>query len=478
MAKKVVVPPKPVLVDVSPPIAKAFAKTLAKQGYVDTMAKTAAALGKLLAKDKAAAAKLHAATADLARGLAALGPLEGIKNKPTRLAAYDLLGQLEMMVSSLRSAGSANDAPLIALAHALPDGGVRGKIVEVVRGGQISLKPSSDKQLIAFLESSTDVFVLRAAFAVLFETDPKKARATWRAVLEAAPKTKNDKRVDHVLDEIEHNEKDHTAWLPLVAPLTLHTTRGIALGAGSLITKQPAMFLAYVAWARGQRDLRAVIGVISHQLYWAWLRDRSLAAKLVVPLRDLRERAATKRDKTSTDALDRALKKIGLSLGEDPGPKRDLGKPIAQVGTDGGPPLIVPAEHLAAWLGTQGPDPFDSGGTNDYERACDAKQPVITIGKGHGVVLAEQSCDVYTEPTGLLFVASGEPEEEVAKAWKKVGTLAVGAKGIVVLDATEVGASRGVNRKAVKLAAGRYEVRRHHPSGFGGDYTATRLVRA
>ncbi len=479
MAKKLAVPPAPVLAKVSAPIAKAFAKTLGNQGYTDTMKKNAGALGKLLAKDKAATAALHAATAELARGLAALGPLEKIKNKPVRIAAYERVGQLEMMLSSLRTAGTANDRTLIALAHALPDGEIRGKIVEVLRGGQVGLPPTKDKQLIAFLESSTNVWVLRGAFGVLLETDPKRARALWREILQGAAKAKSDQRVDHVFDQIEKTEKDHTTWLPLVAPLTLHADRGIYFAAGSLITKQSAMFVAYVAWAREQRDHRGVIAVISHQLYWAWIHDRSLAAKLTGPLRDLRAQAAAKRDKASTDALDRALKKIGLSLGEPAtGPKRELGKPIAHVGTDGGPPLVVPAEHLAAWLGTQGPDPFDSGGTNDYERACDAKKPVITIGAGHGVVLSEQACDVYQEPTGLLFVASGEPDEEVAKAWKKVGTLTVGAKGIVVLDATEVGKDRGVNRKAVKLAAGRYEVRRHLPAGFGGDYTAMRLVRA
>jgi hypothetical protein len=478
MARKLVVPPKPALGEVSAPIAKAFGKTLGKQGYVDTMARNAAALGKLLAKDRVAAAKLHTVIAELAHGLAALGSLDKITSKPTRLAAYERLGQLEMIVSSVRSAGSANDALLIELAHALPDGRIRGAIVDVLRGGQIGLARSMDRQLVAFLDSSTDVAVLRAAFWVLFETEPKKARTKWKAVLAAAPKATDDKRVEHVFDQIEHNEQDHTKWISLVAPLTLHANRGIALGAGSLITKQPAMFLAYIAWAREQRDLRGAIDVISHQLYWAWIGDRTLATKVVEPLRELRDRAATKRDTKSTGALDRALKKIGLLLGEAPEPKREHGTPIAQVGTEGGPPLVVPAELLAAWLGSEGPDPYDAGGNNDYERACDANQSsLIPIGKGHGIVLAEQGCDVYAEPSGLLFVASGEPDEEVTKAWKKVGSLAVGKKGLVVLDAVEVGASKGVNRKSVKLAAGRYEVHAHEPSGFGGDYNAVRLVR-
>ncbi len=477
MAKKQVVPPVPVLDEVSTPIAKAFAKTLGKQGYVDTMKKNAGALGTLLAKDKAATKKLHVVTAELAHGLAALGKLDAIKSKPAQLAAYERQSQLEMIVASLRQGGAANDAPLVALARDLPDGTIRGTIVDVLRGGQIGLPRSKDTKLVALLDTSTDVAVLRGALWVLFETNPKKARARWTAVLEA-PKAKDHVLVDLVFEQIEHNEKDHTEWLPLVAPLTLHPDRGIALVAGSLITKQAAMFLAYVAWALEHRDLRGVVGVISHQLYWAWIRDRSILSGLGEPLRALRERAATKNDKPSLAVLDRALKKIGLSLGAAPEPVREFGTPIARVGTDGGPPLVVPAEHLAAWLGTEGPDPYDSGGTNDYERACDAKAPVITIGKGHGVVLAEQGCDVFAEPSGLRFVASGEPDEEVAAAWKKVGTLTVGAKGLVVLDAAEVGKGKGVNRKAVKLAAGTYEVRSHHPAGFGGDYTAMRLVRA
>ncbi|MEO8699552.1 MAG: Imm21 family immunity protein [Kofleriaceae bacterium] len=471
---KLDVPALPVLAGVSAPIATAFAKTLKKQGDVATMARNTRALGTLLARAKFATATLHGATAELSHALAAFGPLEAIKHQATRRAVYERLAQLEMMAASLRCAGSANDAALVALARELPDGRIRGTIVGVLRGGQIGLARSRDPQLVAFLETSTDEVVLRAGFWVLAETAPKRARAKWTAVLRAAPTAKDTRLVGHVFDQIEHGERDHTKWLALVAPLTLHAKPAIALAAGSLITKQPAMFLAYVAWAQGQRDLRGVIAVVSHQLYWAWLGDRTLAAQLVEPLRTLRARAAVKRDKPSLARLDRALKKIGLVLGKAP---PGLGTPIAQVGTNGGPPLVVPAEHLAAWLGARGPDAYDSGGTNDYERACDAEPPsLIAIGRGHGVVLAEQGCDVYAEPAGLLFVASAE-DAEVANAWRRVGTLVVGKRGLVVLDAAEAGKAKGVNRKAVNLAAGRYEVRGHQPAGFGGDFNAMRLVR-
>jgi hypothetical protein len=166
-------------------------------------------------------------------------------------------------------------------------------------------------------------------------------------------------------------------------------------------------------------------------------------------LRELRDRAAKKRDTKSTGAVDRALKKIGLLLGEAPETKRELGTPIAQVGTEGGPPLVVPAELLAAWLGSEGPDPYDAGGNNDYERACDANQSsLIPIGKGHGVVLAEQGCDVYAEPSGLLFVASGEPDEEVTKALKSRMTTRRGLAS-AVLPAAQSAAAVSAKRKAL-----------------------------
>lgn len=114
---------------------------------------------------------------------------------------------------------------------------------------------------------------------------------------------------------------------------------------------------------------------------------------------------------------------------------------------------------------------------NDYERACETANPLIEIGKGHGVVLPEQGCKIYEEPSGLLFVASGDPDEEVEDAWKSVGVLAVGKRGLVVLDSAEVGASKGSNRATVKLAAGRYDVHVHQPAGYGGDFSATRLTR-
>ncbi|MDX2091387.1 MAG: hypothetical protein SFX73_26240 [Kofleriaceae bacterium] len=195
------------------------------------------------------------------------------------------------------------------------------------------------------------------------------------------------------------------------------------------------------------------------------------------PFQALRARAAAKRRAKSVATIDRVLAQIAKRTGGATAPAVTLGTKLASVATEGGPPLVVPAEHLAAWLGVVGPKPFDIG-ERDYERACDAKRPsVLTVGNGHGVVLDEQGCDVHAEEAGLLFVLSGDPGDAVARAWKKVGAIAVSAKGLVVLDAAEVGAEKGVNRARVPLAAGTYDVRSHRPGGAGADYNAVRFVR-
>jgi hypothetical protein len=139
----------------------------------------------------------------------------------------------------------------------------------------------------------------------------------------------------------------------------------------------------------------------------------------------------------------------------------------------------VPAQHLKAWLGASGPEPFDSG-NSDYERACDLSAPaLIAIGKGHGIVLPEQGVDVFAEPTGLFLHASGDRGDAIAKAWKSIGKLAVGRGGVVVLDAAESGAGKGVgvNRRRVRLAAGTYNVLVHRPRGRSTELSAVRLVR-
>ncbi len=142
-----------------------------------------------------------------------------------------------------------------------------------------------------------------------------------------------------------------------------------------------------------------------------------------------------------------------------------------EVGTEGGPPLLVPTAHLVAWLGTEGPKPFDTG-ESDYERACDLDGgELLSIGKGQGVVLHNQYAEIIVEPKGLLLRSEGQAP---GPRWKKTGFLTVGKGGVVVLDAAESGKSKGPNRKTVDLAPGRYEVASQRVARFVG----VRLVRA
>jgi len=463
---------------VSAPVAKAFAAVLPKQAYVDTMTRNATALGNALANDAAATAKLHAVVHTLAHALAKLGPLPHIKSKPQRQIAYERQGQLEMLAYGLRIAGPANDRALATLATELADGPIRGTLVEVLGGGQISLAPGAFAEVAALFAATADPVVMRCALHAELAHDAARARARWTELLRAAPGATSERdalRVKQVLRAIEASEPDHAGWAPLVYPLATHADRNIALAAGSFLAKQRASFLGYLAWALATPHARAVIDVISEQTYWATLSGVT-PADLAAPLAALLARAAELEDSGSVDALTRAVKKIGIELGAA-APVQALGEPLAQVGTEGGPPLVVPAEHLSAWLGVEGPEPFDSGGS-DYERACDAQRPsVIQIGDGHGVVLDGQGCNVHAIDHGLLFVANGSPAEEVEQAWKKVGALTVGSDGLVVLDSAEVGKDRGVNRTTVTLASGTYHVWGHTPRGFGGDYSAVRLVR-
>lgn len=468
---RIVVPDAPRLEHASAPLARAFARLLRKQGTVDAMRRNTAEVGKLLARARPALVALHARVADLAHALARLGQLHAIKNKATRQAVYERKGQLEVIAMALRFAGRSSDASLAALAAAVDDGEIRGVLAEVLRGGQINMRAGAAAEVAALLDDTRDPVTIRCALEALYAASPKRARARWKAALAAA---NQPELVNRVLDQLEAHEAYDAVWAKLVYPLTLHRDRAIAGAAGSWITRDAAVFEGYVAWAASHRDLAAAIGVISHNLYWAWLRDRELATTLREPLQALRTRAAARKQRASVAALDRALTKIGVG---EPAPRRPLGARLARVGTDGGPPLAVPAEHLAAWLGTEGPRPFDSG-KSDYERACDRRRPsLLRIGKGHGIVLDAQSCTVHAEPSGILLIADGDPGEEVVAAWKRIGTLTLAKRGLVVLDAAEAGAGKGRNRATVPLTPGTYNVYAHSPAGFGGDFSAARLVR-
>ncbi len=498
MTKKLVIPEAPTLEGASAPVSRAFAKVIGKHSTVEGMAAAADALGKLLAKDAKATAALQAATATMARQLA---PTDGlaIKDKAKRMAFLERVGQLEMMASSLRRADVANDAALVDLVLELPDSHVTGVLVSVLGGGQISLPLTREPRLVRLLEVSTRAPVLRVALAVLFATKPRQARTLAGQVLTKA-RDGEWRLAPVLLNHIAQNERRHVTWLPLVAPLTLHAVPDVANDAGSLISKQPAMFEAYVEWAATQEDVRGAVRVIGAQLYWASLVDAKLPGRLVERFEGLQERARKQGDAEAVEVMEKVLRAV---VGSSPSPSTTttttatttttttmttrtrrqtqsagpVVPKVAHVGTEGGPPLLLPAELLGAWQGALGPEPFDSG-KSDYERATKKLGPqMIRVGAGVGVVLDEQGVSVYAEPTGLLLVASGSPDEAVASAWKKLGTVKVSAKGMVVLDAAESGAKKGVNRAAVPLEAGQYQVLVHQPKGFGGDYSATRLVR-
>lgn len=470
--------PPPLAIELTPAAAKAFAKAVGQHGYVDDIAKAARALAKAL--DRAGQAKLLALIDAQARALAPLGALQTIPNKARRMAAFERVRQVEVLAYAARLASPSNDAALAALAKAVPDGSIRAQLVTVLSGGQIALPLGAGGQLAAFLDdaSTSDEVVLRCAAHASFATDPTAARARARRALAGAGKAKKPREVAvlrAIMDGLEDAEPELAGW-PEVFPLATHPNARVASKAQHLIARQSKSFLGYLAWAVDGHDDSAVIDVISKQLYWAMLPGKGLTKNEVAPaLGALLARATARKAKASVESLTRAMRKLGLVAAA---PAVDRGTPVASVGTEGGPPLLVPAKHLAEWLGVDGPKPFDTGGS-DYERACDAKHPsVLAIGRGHGVVLDGQHCDVFAEPTGLFLLAEGDPAEEVAKAWKKVGALAVPAGGLVVLDAAEAGKRKGVNRKSVALTAGTYEVLAHKPKGLGGDLSAARLVRA
>lgn len=152
-----------------------------------------------------------------------------------------------------------------------------------------------------------------------------------------------------------------------------------------------------------------------------------------------------------------------------------LGKKLAEVGTEGGPPLAVPAAFGSAWQGVDGPEPFDSG-NSDYERACDVAAPaLISIGKGKGLVLDQQHVTVHRDAEGLLLHAYGDPAEADAKRWKRVGEFEVGRGGLVIQDAALSAKRKSRARATVPLAAGVYDVLAHPLGGFGNDFSAVRL---
>lgn len=466
----------------SPEAQRAFAKAIGAIKYVDDIRRFGEAL--VAALDRGGQKRLLALIAVQADALARFGYIHKTAAKAQRERLFERVGQVERLATAARLAGTAHDRPLAALVARLPDGSVRATLIGVLAGGQVALPLGAPKALAALVDDrgTSDPIVLRTAVHAMFASGVTAASKRARAVLAAAPRAKTPRElallgavVDALESEARERELALTAWGPELFPLATHPERAIAAAARRLINDAPDRFLGYLAWAADDHDEAAVITVIAEQLYWAMLPGRQLtAAQVAAPLQVLLARATARKAKASVAALTRAMAKLKIVAAPPPKPRAPA---IAQVGTEGGPVLVVPTKFVGAWLGVDGPEPFDTG-NSDYERACDARRPaLIAVGAGHGVAMSGQGVDVYAEPNGLLLVDEGDPAEEVAKAWRKVGALEVPAGGLVALDATEVGKRKGVNRAAVALAKGTYDVLAHRPKGLGGDLSAVRLVR-
>ncbi len=464
----------PALPEAGADVREALANALAPHPMVDEMTRDAHALGAALARDAEAAAALMLAVDSLARALATLAPLEKIKSKAARQVAYERRHQLEMTVGALRLAGEDFDARLAALASDVGDNEIRGLIAECLRGGQLGLEPGAAERVAALLEPSTHSVTVRVALHALYELGAEQAHARWTEILRAGAPTVH---VVQVLKAIE-SQPDQARWAPLVFPLTLASDTPIARAAHRLIQRQGSSFVGYVEWltrSPGPRDLGAGIESVSKALYWAMLADPELKDVVGPPLLALRARAAEM--KVSTAELDRALVKLGVTTDERSA-GLVLGPEIASVGTEGGPPLLLPAELAPAWRGVAGPEPFDSG-KSDYERACKLRSPpaLLSVGAGEGLVLAESACTVHAVPDGFLLHASGDPKEADAERWKKLGVLAVGAAGLLLIDSAFEGGGELGARARIEAAAGRYTILAHRPGGLGTDFGAVQLVR-
>ncbi len=443
--------------------------------------------------------KVKAAVAKLAGSLDAAGKaalIDGTRELARALAAGKHRGKLaphhlQVLAACVRVAGRASgDRALADLAVELRDGAVRGAIVDVLLGWQTGMKPAGAAQLATILddEGATDEVVLRGALWGLQETSPKQASARRRKLLVAARAQRSGRAIKLAraaldqLDSFPHTtpggrERRGRAWLPDVAPLVVHPNRELASAAQGLISHDGETFLAFLAWVLAHDVSRKMIAVVDGRIYWASLPSSGLApADLAAPLAALLERALAKRDRASAGILTRAMQNLGLVPKDGAPPER--GEEVARVGTEGGPPLLVPARHLAAWGGAYAPEPFDSG-NSDYERGCDGAAPkLLAIGDGHGLILGGQSAAAYAAPDGLFLHTDGDLTHEVSKQWKKLGTLVVDRGGVVLLDSLEAGAGKhaGVNRKKVALAAGSYRVDAHRPRGTSSTLEAVRLV--
>ncbi len=167
------------------------------------------------------------------------------------------------------------------------------------------------------------------------------------------------------------------------------------------------------------------------------------------------------------------------------------GPELNWVGSNGGPLLLVPGEHLPSWGGVEPPADgrrieaqFRFNGPDepatDYDRACDVMGwlGLLNIGDGYGMVLGGEPLDTAWQPTaaagdggddtgGLLIrwvYADHEADIIAARAhvpqtaWQDEGlVLSVGHEPLYLLDAACPGSElEGDGHLMIPLPPGRY----------------------
>lgn len=148
-----------------------------------------------------------------------------------------------------------------------------------------------------------------------------------------------------------------------------------------------------------------------------------------------------------------------------------LAKPLKFVETEGGPVLVCPKALLPQWHGV-----YDAKGKYiyeesecDYDRACDAKGLIISVGKGEALVLEQESTAFLAMPDAayLLFWTGADAASHVLEAvlaapprsWRKLKTVfTMTGKELALIDSANDGKKKPPFVGA--LAPGRYAIER------------------
>ncbi|MBK9752553.1 MAG: hypothetical protein IPO88_03425 [Nannocystis sp.] len=149
-----------------------------------------------------------------------------------------------------------------------------------------------------------------------------------------------------------------------------------------------------------------------------------------------------------------------------------LARRLKFVGTDGGPLLACPRSLLPQWHGVYDADGEYVYGSApcDYDRACDAKGLILSVGKGQALVLEQVSTAFLQMEPGtayLLFWVGADAGSHVleavlsapSKAWKKQKEVfSMTGKELALLDSAHAGKTKPAYLG--ELAPGRYTMER------------------